>query len=208
MFCPIMVDISDKKIGIIGGGKIAYRKAKNFLEYNASIIVVSPELRDEFNDLVKEYGDRVCIIRNTYSKEYIEDCFLVVGATSDREVNKQVSIDAKEMSLLCNIVDKQEESNFISPGVVSNDGLLISISTMGRFPYLNKLVKEDLAARYEKFDNEYMDLLMELRQVVLTSYRDQSRNIFDKALTLEKDELKSFIKEITRREENEDCSRY
>ncbi|NLJ91048.1 MAG: bifunctional precorrin-2 dehydrogenase/sirohydrochlorin ferrochelatase, partial [Clostridiales bacterium] len=59
MFCPIMVDISDKKIGIIGGGKIAYRKAKNFLEYNASIIVVSPELRDEFNDLVKEYGDRV-----------------------------------------------------------------------------------------------------------------------------------------------------
>ncbi|NMB44484.1 MAG: bifunctional precorrin-2 dehydrogenase/sirohydrochlorin ferrochelatase, partial [Clostridiales bacterium] len=28
MFCPIMVDISDKRIVLIGGGKIAYRKAK------------------------------------------------------------------------------------------------------------------------------------------------------------------------------------
>lgn len=208
MFCPIMVDISDKRIVLIGGGKIAYRKAKNFLAYNANVFVVSPEFLDEFYLLANEYEGKLNFILDYYNKKYVEGAFLVVGATSDRQVNKQVAIDSKELNIPCNIVDKQEESSFISPGVVNNDGLVISISTMGRFPYLNKIVKEDLSSRYDKFDDEYMNLLKELRETVLLNYKDQSRKIFDQALKLGKEELISYINEITRRAEYENSSRH
>ncbi|NLX61995.1 MAG: hydroxymethylbilane synthase [Tissierellia bacterium] len=150
MFCPIMVDISNKKLLIVGGGKIAYRKAKNFLSYKANVLVVSPEFIHEFYKLEREYKGQISLIQDLYNKKYIEGAFLVVGATSSRQVNNQVAQDCHELNILCNIVDKKEESSFISPGLVKKDGLIISISTMGKFPYLSKRIKEDIANRYSK----------------------------------------------------------
>ncbi len=213
MFCPIMVDISNKKLLIVGGGKIAYRKAKNFLSYKANVLVVSPEFIHEFYKLEREYKGQISLIQDLYNKKYIEGAFLVVGATSSRQVNNQVAQDCHELNILCNIVDKKEESSFISPGLVKKDGLIISISTMGKFPYLSKRIKEDIANRYSKFDKEYMDLLEELRKIVLLKYRDGTKEIFNHALNLNKDQLKGFLKELKEKntykgEDDENCSRH
>mgnify|MGYP002421979476 len=42
MLYPINLEIKDMKITIIGGGDVAYRKCKNFLEFGKSVRVVSP----------------------------------------------------------------------------------------------------------------------------------------------------------------------
>ena len=196
MFYPVMVDISHKKIVVVGGGKIGYRKAKNFLEFGAKIVVLSPKFIDKFYELEKEYKEQIRLINDFYNKEYIYSSFLVVGATSSRKTNKQIAIDSNDLNILCNIVDSKEESSFISPAIVNREGLIVSVSTMGKFPYLGKKIREDMEDKYSKFDNEHMDLLEKLREVALSEYKDRSQELFNYSLDLNTDELRKFLIEL------------
>ena len=54
-YFPFFVDISDRECLIVGGGKIAYRKACAVLKYGAKVLVVAPEICEEFELLKKEY---------------------------------------------------------------------------------------------------------------------------------------------------------
>lgn len=193
MFYPIMVDIKDKKIVIVGGGKIGCRKAKTLVEFGGQVVVISPEFIEEFYRLKEEYRENLSLIKDCYKREYIKDSFMIIGATCIRKINNQISIDAKEKNILCNIVDKQDESSFISQCMVNKEGLIVSSSTMGKFPYLSKKVKEDMKKNYLKYDKEYLNLLEKLRKIVLCKYREKKREIFDYAIELNIDELKEFI---------------
>lgn len=212
MYFPIMVDITKKKIVIVGGGKIGYRKAKEFLEFGGEITALSPKFIREFYQLENKYGDKINLIKDYYKKEYIDKSFMVIGATSLRDVNQKISIDCKNLGILCNIVDNKEESSFISSSIVNKDGLIVTVSTMGKFPYLSKKVKEDVGQDYLKFSNEYMELLEGLRKIVLLKYKNRSEEIFNYAIKLNIQELKNFIEKLedenTYREAyDEGCSR-
>ena len=202
MFYPIMVDIFNKKIVIVGGGEIGYRKAKNFLEFGAKIVVLSPKFIDKFYELEKEYKEQIRLINDVYNKEYIYGSFLVIGATSLRKINKQISIDSRDLNILCNIVDSKEESGFISPAIVNQEGLIVSVSTGGKFPYLCKKIREDMEDKYSKFDKEYMDLLEKLREVVLSEYKDRSQELFNYSIGLNRDELRKFLIELIDKRED------
>ena len=84
MLYPINLEIKDMKITIIGGGDVAYRKCKNFLEFGKSVRVVSPEFIDSF-ELIK---NNVELVYDVYKEEYIKDSFIVVAATNNKEINK------------------------------------------------------------------------------------------------------------------------
>lgn len=193
MFYPIMVNLKNKKVVIIGGGKIGYRKAKTLLEFGGQVIIISVDFIEEFYRLKEDYKENISIIKDRYKKEYIENAFMVIAATCSREVNNQVSIDAEKLDILCNVVDRQIDSSFISQCIVNKEGLVVSTSTMGKFPYLSKKVKRDIQENYFKYDKLYMDLLEELREIVLCKYRDKKYEIFDYAIELNKNELKEFI---------------
>lgn len=47
-FYPIMLNLKDKKIVIIGAGNIALRKLQKLIEYDGHLTVVSPEIMKEF----------------------------------------------------------------------------------------------------------------------------------------------------------------
>lgn len=193
MFYPIMVNLKNKKVVIIGGGKIGYKKAKTLLEFGGQVIIISVDFIEEFYRLKEDYKENISIIKDRYKKEYIENAFMVIAATCYREVNNQVSIDAEKLDILCNVVDRQIDSSFISQCIVNKEGLVVSTSTMGKFPYLSKKVKRDIQENYFKYDKLYMDLLEELREIVLCKYRDKKYEIFDYAIELNKNELKEFI---------------
>lgn len=48
MFYPIMIDINDKDIVVVGGGEVAYSKSVKLLEFGANIKVLSPTKTDKF----------------------------------------------------------------------------------------------------------------------------------------------------------------
>ena len=77
MLYPINLDIENIKITIIGGGKVAYRKATNFLDFGKKVTVVSKEFVDEFKMIENELE----IIHDEYDEKYIKDSTYKINGT-------------------------------------------------------------------------------------------------------------------------------
>jgi precorrin-2 dehydrogenase/sirohydrochlorin ferrochelatase len=83
--------------------------------------------------------------------------FLVIGATDDESLNHQVSKDAEQAHILCNIADRPEVCNFILPSIVHRGDLVITVSTSGKSPALAKRLRKQLETQ---FGQEYADFLL------------------------------------------------
>ena len=188
MLYPINLEIKDMKITVIGGGEVAYRKCKNFLEFCKSIRVISPEFIDNF-ELIK---NKVDLIYDVYKEEYIKDSFIVVAATNNKEINKNIGIYCRSCGKLVNVVDDIELSNYTVPSYVKRGDLLISISTGGKSPSLSSKIKKELEEKYDDSYEEYINILGEIRQEIIKKYKNISERkiILNKLVDLSLEELK------------------
>lgn len=191
MYYPVMLNIKNKKIAIIGGGKVAFRKAKNIIKAGGKLTVISPVICDEFERL-----ENVTFLKEYYKKDYIEGFFIIIAATDNSLVNEQIYKDCDSLNILCNIVDNKDISSFITPAVVDNDSINIAITTNGSFPSLSKYIKDDLKDRYDRFDEEYIAILEEIRKIMIKKdYKDRNI-IFREILELDKCKLKEFLSSL------------
>lgn len=184
---PLCIDLTNKKCVIIGGGKIALAKIKVLIEFNPQITVISPECCDDIVSLYKK--NKLSWIKKEYSVNDINEAYLVVSATSDKNINEKVFVDAQKNNILVNVVDDPEKCTFIFPSIVKRKDLIISISTSGKYPALSKYLRKKLE---KEFSAEYGTILSELheyRQKILKEVedeRDRKRILTNK--------LKSFLK--------------
>ena len=187
MLYPINLELKDINITIIGGGDVAYRKCKNFLDFGKSVRVVSPKFIDEF-ELIK---NDVELIYDEYKEEYIKDSFIVVAGTNNKEINKNIGIYCRECGKLVNVVDDIELSNYIVPSYVKRGDLLISISTGGKSPSLSSKIKKELEEKYDDSYEEYINILGEIRKKVIKKYKNISerKKILNSLINLSLGEL-------------------
>lgn len=187
MLYPINLELKDINITIIGGGDVAYRKCKNFLDFGKSVRVVSPKFIDEF-ELIK---NDVELIYDEYKEEYIKDSFIVVAGTNNKEINKNIGIYCRECGKLVNVVDDIELSNYTVPSYVKRGDLLISISTGGKSPSLSSKIKKELEEKYDDSYEEYINILGEIRKKVIKKYKNISerKKILNSLINLSLGEL-------------------
>ncbi|WP_231272753.1 precorrin-2 dehydrogenase/sirohydrochlorin ferrochelatase family protein [Clostridium botulinum] len=191
-----MLDIRNRNVVVVGGGKVAFRKTKKLLEFGANVILISPQLINEFNDLKNIYLSKLNIIIDYYNDSYIKNAYLVIGATSNKSINKKISVCCKEKNILCNIVDDINSSDFIVPSSVKRGDLVISISTMGKSPMLASKVKQEIEKKYSNEYEEYIVLLGEARNIVIRKFKDDAKKeILKNLINMSLDEIKIFIKE-------------
>lgn len=184
-YYPICLDVAAKRCVIIGGGEIAARKITFLLNCRAKIIVVSPQINEKINVFVQE--GKIEWSNHKYQDKDLNDAFLVIIATDDSELNKQISREAKNKGILVNMVDSAEDSTFILPAILSRGSLNIAISTEGKSPALAKKIRDDLSEMFGKEYIGFVELLGNLRQTVKTTFDTQSKRaiIWNKLLTSE-----------------------
>ena len=192
MFYPINLKIDDMKIVIIGGGKVAYRKCMNFLAFNKKVLVVSKEFVKEF----EEIKEQVEIVKGAYNEKYIKDAFVVVAATNNKEVNREIGIYCRQHNKLVNVVDDKDLSNFTVPSFVKRGDLLLSVSTGGKSPSLSRKIRKDLEEVYDDGYEEYVELLGQAREMIIENTSDikERRKNLKELLDLSFDELRRIIK--------------
>lgn len=190
MFYPINLQIDKFKIVIIGGGEVAYRKCKNFLNFGKRIEVVSPQFLEEFYDLEKNKD--IKLIKDVYKEEYILDSFIVVAATNNKELNESIGKYCNLNNKLVNVVDNIELSNYIVPSYIKRGDLLLSVSTGGKSPSLSKKIRLELEDRYDDSYEEYINLLGVVRNKIIKKYDDINirRRLIKNLISLNLDELK------------------
>lgn len=196
MFYPLMIDLSNKKVVLIGGGKVSLRKTKKFLEYDAYVYIISPFIDNEFFNLKKQYNHLI-LIKDCYNERYIEDAFLVIAATNSKELNQSISLFCEKKNILCNVVDDMYKSSFIVPSTIKRGELLISISTLGNSPSLCSKIRKNLEKEYGDEYEEYVYILGQIRKLVLKSYsEDEKKKTLNYIVNLNLDELREFYNKL------------
>jgi len=153
-YYPVHLDIRNKKCLVVGGGAVGTRKVMALLDCGAEVTVISPAVSKPLRELAATGS--ITLKARTYCRGDLDGIFLVIGATDDETLNRQISLDAERLNRLCNIADRPESCSFILPSVVQRDDLVITISTSGKSPALAKKLRKTLETQ---FGEEYGNLL-------------------------------------------------
>lgn len=167
---PVFLNLVNKKCLIIGGGKVAERKIRDLLIYDAPITVISPSAE---NNIEHWASQGIITWKPRRFQDFdLDDVFLVFLATDNKDLNHQVVNLCREKQVLVNAVDDPANCDFYVPSVVRRQSLAIAISTEGKSPLFAKRMREELqqviTAEYGKF----VEILGEQRERIKTRVPD------------------------------------
>jgi len=130
-FFPVSIDLNNKNALVIGAGKIALRKIETLLNYNCNITVITKEvLEEKFLELEKD--NKIKILKNQEFKEkFLQDIFLVVVATDNEVLNKNISQLCMSKNILVNNVTSKDNMNVRFASIYEKDDIEIAISANG-----------------------------------------------------------------------------
>ncbi len=179
-FYPVFVQLEGKKVVVVGGGNVAYRKVLALLECGASIYLAGRVLTPELEQMVEK--EEVHFLGREFKDEFLDRAFMIIAATDDKAMNHHISTCARRRGVLVNAVDQPPDCDFIVPSILKRGDLLIAISTSGKSPALARKIRKGLEAQ---FGHEYADILAimgRLRKEVLSLGLSQKENalIFQK----------------------------
>jgi len=138
-YLPAFHNVRGKLCLVVGGGEIATRKAGVLLEAGATVRVVAPEIEP---DLASQPGVEPIVAR--FEPQHLEGAVMVIAATNDREVNRQVSELAQSHKLPVNVVDDPELCSFIMPAILDRSPLMVAFSSGGGSPVLTRMMRGKL----------------------------------------------------------------
>ena len=143
MFFTLFVNVENKEVLIIGGGKIGGRKAQTLREYGGNVTVYSEKVTEE--TILADENIKV-VNRNVSHdegeiKELVKKYFLVVVATDDTELNDRISHVCMCENILVNNVSSKTEMNAMFTAVVKNNEFQIGIGSYGKSCRRSKALK-------------------------------------------------------------------
>ncbi|MBA2707323.1 MAG: bifunctional precorrin-2 dehydrogenase/sirohydrochlorin ferrochelatase, partial [Gemmatimonadaceae bacterium] len=127
---PLMLDVSQRLIVIVGGGAVAVRKAAGLLDAGATRIrVVAPEIS---NDLARGIEH----VKDNYRSDHLNGASLVFAATDHADVNAQVVRDAHARNLLVGRADAADGDldalgDFATPAKFTQGPVTVAVSAGG-----------------------------------------------------------------------------
>ncbi len=134
-YFPFFIDIREKKCLIVGGGKVALRKAEKLFAFEPQITVVAPEICGELAEM------NIKIERRVFRASDLLGVFMCIAATNDRAVNHRIYRLCTKRGILVNCVDDPKYCGFIFPSLVSKGDISIGISTSGSAPAFAKYLR-------------------------------------------------------------------
>ena len=130
-FFPVSIDLNNKNILVIGAGKIALRKVETLLNYNCNITVITKEILEE-KFLELEKNNKIKIFKNQeFEEKFLENIFLVVVATDNEVLNKNISQLCMSKNILVNNITSKDDMNVRFMSIYEKDDIQIAISANG-----------------------------------------------------------------------------
>ncbi len=143
---PLFARLDGRKCLVVGGGDVGARKVRLLLAAGADVAVASQTLTAELLELLDD--GRIHHIQREFSADGepgeagdVSPYWLIVAATSDRELNAAVARAAESAHRFCNVVDDPDLGNFIMPAIVDRAPVTVAISTGGSSPVLARWLK-------------------------------------------------------------------
>lgn len=143
----IDIQIDNRKVLVIGGGRLAERKVKNLLPFDPIITVISKTFTP-FLQTLQSQGKIHLIegdpLLNAELFGELTGVSLVYAATNNRELNNLVSIKARENKILVCAIDMPDICDFYTPATFEKGSIRVGICTDGKSPLMSKVLKKRL----------------------------------------------------------------
>ena len=165
-YYPVHLDIQNRNCLVVGGGAVGTRKVVTLLDCGANVTVISPVVSQQLQDFA--ISGLIEVRERSYQSGDLDGMFLVIGATDDEGLNRQISRDADQLNTLCNIADRPEVCNFILPAIVQREDLVITISTSGKSPALAKKLRKTLEYQFGKEYGIFLKFMGTIRKRLLS----------------------------------------
>ena len=145
---PLFADLQGREVLVVGGGEVATRKIQALLRAGARVLVHARELAPALDALAaNEQLER--LLCDAVDPRWIERAWLVVAATDDHALNRELAGMAAVAKRWINVVDDAELSSYQVPAVVDRDPITIAISSAGAAPMLARQLRERLEAEID-----------------------------------------------------------
>ncbi len=167
---PIFLELSERRVVVIGAGVVAARKVQSLLSAGARVVVVADKIDDILTNICQ--GTNAKLVQSKYSKQYIAEAVLVIAATNNLELNKQIYRDCQELEVLCNVVDQPELCDFFVPAVVKRGDLQIAIGTDGNCPAYSGHLRKKLEQSFTDKHGEFLGELQTIRKRIIEEVSD------------------------------------
>lgn len=169
-FFPFFIDIADKKCVVAGGGKVASGKIKKLMMFGPEITVISPEISSDI-----PVDEKIKIIKRKFCDDDIEDAFMVICATDDRDLNAHISDLCRKKNIPVNTVDIPELCSFYFPALVRNENLTVGISTEGKSPLAASYLRKRISEITDDSFSETVEILGRYREYVRQNFSEESQ---------------------------------
>lgn len=157
-YFPLFVDLHDKTVVIIGGGRVAARKAGTLAAFSAGITVIAPDICEELAVL-----PGLAIQRKPFESGDLQGACLAIAATDSRELNSRIAEICHAKNIPVDVADSREESTFLFPSVVSRGRLTVGISSGGSSPAASRCLRQRIGEIIPENMEEILDYLDNLR---------------------------------------------
>ena len=174
---PIFLKVSELEVLIVGGGNVALEKLAFLLKSspNANVTLVSKKIIPEIIELEERYG--VKAICQPYQYSLLKDMHIVIAATDNLEVNKQVHADCKKRNILINVADNPPYCDFYMGAIVTKGNVKLAISTNGKSPTMAKRLRQFFEAVLPDDINELTENLNRFRQTIKGDFEEKVKKL-------------------------------
>jgi precorrin-2 dehydrogenase/sirohydrochlorin ferrochelatase len=172
----MFVKLDGRQVLVVGAGQVGEPKIRGLLSTGARIRVVAHDASAVVRGWAR--NGEIVLEERGFVLSDLDNVFLVVVATSSRDLNEFVFGEARARGILCNVVDVPEQCDFYYPAVVQRGDLQIAISTSGQSPSLAQRIRQQLERQFGPGYAHWVAELGETRRKVLASDLDPERKRF------------------------------
>lgn len=188
-YFPMFIDLEGKKCLVVGGGRVAARKAVQLLDFGADLLVVAKEASPEMQRLAESGGPDGTAARGQgvdgtagtghlrlqlrpASVEDAKGMDLVICASDDRGLHEEIASFCKEHKILVNVADDKEGSSFLFPGLVRQGEVVLGITSGGKSPAAVRYLRGQIEGMLPPYLGGLVERLGALRERIKETVPD------------------------------------
>lgn len=180
---PILLSLNNKKILVIGAGKIATKRVKKLLDFSMNVTILASSICFDMEELIKKY--HLKCIKSEYKKGDILGFDIVVNAVDNISLQEEIYYEAKDENILYNCVDIQEYCDFYFSSYIKEGDLTIAVSTNGTSPSFSLKLRKYIKSILPKDIKSFLEEMKDLRKTLpkgkkrMEEFRKKVDNYFD-----------------------------